>query len=148
MSGRGKVPKQPDQRLGHGTLRRGEWVVLPASNPAKPPRMPTPAPAGGWSGRAREAWRSWWSDPAALMWSPGDLEQLTTLAFLRDDLARDPTAALASEVRRREDNLGLSSKGKQDRRWRIDADVTATESTQPKGVYDGLRLAANGGQAV
>jgi hypothetical protein len=60
------------------------------------------------------------------MWGEGDLEALHELVVLHHDLATFEgtrgKASLASEVRQREHDLGLTAKGKQVLRWRVSAD--------------------------
>ena len=41
------------------------------------------------------------------------------LADVYEQWIRQPSASIAAEVRQLRDNLGLSPKGRQDRRWRI-----------------------------
>lgn len=115
-------------------LRRGEWVDLPALNGARVPRLPESPGRGGWAAGTKLAWKAWWLDPASLMWGPADLEQVRQLAYLHHDMERSEIrgkATLAREVRQRSDDLGLSAKGKQDRRWRVVADEVEGKRSTP-----------------
>lgn len=118
MAGRGPAPKPADQRRNRVKPGRGEWLELPSRNDEKPPAMPK-SPPGGWAAGTKLAWKSWWTDPASLMWSDADLEAVRLLAYLHHDWERKHQTSLAAELRLRSDALGLSQKGKRDHRWRI-----------------------------
>lgn len=111
-------------------LRRGDWVDLPAENSLPAPTLPAP-PDEGWAPGTLLAWAAWWSDPASLMWGPSDLESLRQLVILHHGFETDPRSrvTLAREVRQRQDDLGLSIKGKTERRWRVVPDEVAAART-------------------
>lgn len=140
MAGRGPAPKLPEERRDGHQKRRGEWIELPAVNPAKPPAMPT-APKGGWSVGTRSAWKAWWADPVSLCWTPADVENVRALAYLHHEVERGKSSA-APEVRLRLDGLGLTQKGKRDFRWRIVTDEVAgaREKSKPAPHYERLRV--------
>ncbi len=118
MAGTGPAPKAPSERRGHVAPTRGEWVALPApfsDFPSLPARTPR------WSARTRRAWLAWWSDPASTQWGPGDLDLLEHLADVFEVWTRERRSPLAAEVRQVRDSLGLTPKGKQDRRWKVSA---------------------------
>jgi hypothetical protein len=52
-------------------------------------------------------------------WSAADRDLVLHLADVYEHWARQPSASIAAEVRQLRDNLGLSPKGRQDRRWRL-----------------------------
>jgi hypothetical protein len=58
----------------------------------------------------------------ATLWAPSDIPALLELAVLREQLM-DGKASVAAEVRQRSDSFGLTPKGRQERRWRIVAEV-------------------------
>ena len=95
----------------------------PPRNPALPALPKPTAHEGPWSSRTKSAWAAWRKDPVTGLYGPADIQSALDLAFVYEHWVRDGTAALASELRQRQDVLGLSPKGKQDRRWRVVADV-------------------------
>ena len=69
---------------------------------------------------------------------------------LHHEFEVDPKARLtvAREVRQRQDDLGLSVKGKQDRRWRVASDELEEARTEKKSGsrYGHLKAVAGGAQ--
>lgn len=119
MAGAGKAPKAPSERRNRTPPQRGEWIELPASAGTKPPALPKRPKGFAWSPRSKQAWRSWWTDPVSSQWSDGDRDMVLHLLYVHESWVRDPTVSAAAEIRQLRDNLGLSPKGRQDRRWRI-----------------------------
>jgi hypothetical protein len=120
MAGRGPAPKAVGARRNRSAPQRGEWKDL------GPPRHKVPGlpkrgeGRGSWSPRTRRAWVAWWSDPVSSEWSPSDVELVEHLADVMEEWVRDPgTSGRAAEVRQLRDVLGLTPKGRQDRRWRV-----------------------------
>lgn len=144
MAGRGRAPKLQSERRNHVVPQRGEWIDLPEVKrrvPALPERE------GGWSPRMERAWRAWWADPASTQWGPGDLDLLEHLADVFEEWTRERRVNLASEVRQLRDSLGLTPKGKQERRWRVPApaeivDLAGTKSAVVR--MEELRARASG----
>jgi hypothetical protein len=130
MAGRGPAPKALDQRRNHHEPLRGEWTSL---HPLKKAVLPC-LPRDEWSSRTRAAWAAWRRDPATVMYGPAEVQLAVDLAYVYEQWVQDPTAALAAEIRQRQDGLGLSPKGKQDRRWRVTA--AAEERESPAEVAD------------
>ena len=128
MAGHGRAPKFPEERRNANPKARGEWVDLPDS-PGEIPALPD----GDWHPRAAASWALWWSDPAASQWSEGQMAELVELLALTDEFWRGNTTR-ANEMRLRADGLGLTSKGKQDRRWRVvktEPDASTTTQRTP-----------------
>jgi hypothetical protein len=112
-------PSLPGVRLNRSQPRRGDWLMLPAAGgdvPALPERGDG---RGDWSDRTRRAWASWWKDPASPQWSEADRDLVEHLADVYEEWVRKPRAAMATEIRQLRDSLGLTPKGKQDRRWLV-----------------------------
>jgi hypothetical protein len=63
------------------------------------------------------------------MYGPAEVQLAVDLAYVYEQWVQEPTAALAAEIRQRQDGLGLSPKGKQDRRWRVTAAAEEREAT-------------------
>ena len=143
MAGRGPAPKAPDQRRRRNAPTAGEWLTLPSDDRPKPPAMPSRGKGrGNWSPRTRRAWRSWWTDPVSSQWSSSDKDLVEHLADLYEEWVRDPMPTSASEIRQLRDSLGLSPKGRQDRRWRLaePAEVLNLNSVRPEPPRSRARL--------
>lgn len=89
--------------------------------------LPSLPRSDSWSSRTKAAWAAWRKDPATAMYGPAEIQLATDLAYVYEQWVLEPTAALAAEIRQRQDGLGLSPKGKQDRRWRVTAPVDEAE---------------------
>lgn len=134
MAGTGRAPKEKSTRRNTASPQRGEWIELP--NPPPLPKRGKPMPIRGkgrgkWSSRTRRAWTAWWTDPASTQWGPADVALLEHLADVFEEWVREPRSNMAGEVRQLSDSLGLTPKGKQDRRWRVPPPAT---KGQPAGV--------------
>ena len=126
MAGRGPAPKANRQR--HGAPTRGEWIDLPyLENPVLPE-----LPAGDWSQRTRDAWDSWRKDSVTSQYSRADIQAAVDLAYVYEQWVNEPTIAIASEIRQRQDRLGLNPKGKRDLRWRTSEPAEVVEMPPPK----------------
>lgn len=126
MAGAGPAPKEAEQRRRAGAPQRGDWIELPPlprgprGGKLKLPLLPERGKGRGpWSRRTRRAWESWWGDQASTQWGPADVDLLEHLADVFEEWVREPRANMASEIRQLRDSLGLTPKGKQDRRWRV-----------------------------
>ncbi len=127
MAGQGRAPKPPETRRNHHAPRAGEWVDMPPLTAAVLP----PLPNGEWSERTQAAWEAWRADGATAMYGSADIQLAIDLAYLYEAWVLEPTAALAGEIRQRQDSLGLTPKGRQDRRWRH-APAEAEPDAKPK----------------
>lgn len=120
MAGKGPPPKDGGQRRRQNDPARGDWTELRADDKPKVPKLPARGRGrGAWSPRTRRAWTRWWSDPVAKMWGEADEDLVEHLADVYEEWVRTSTASLAAETRQLRDSLGLTPKGRQDRRWRI-----------------------------
>jgi hypothetical protein len=105
MAGRGPAPKPKEQRRRRNVPERGEWTYLP----------PLAKPVLGlakkdWSERVKRLWKAWRADPVTQQYGPGDLAAIWDLADQFEGLT-------FPEQRLRMEALGLTPKGRQDRRW-------------------------------
>jgi hypothetical protein len=123
VAGRGPAPKAFEQRRNHHEPVRGEWTPLAPLERSVLPALPREK----WSARTKRAWEAWRKDPATGMYGPAEVQLAVDLAYVYEQWVGEPTAALAAEIRQRQDGLGLSPKGKQDRRWRVSAVVVEPE---------------------
>ena len=133
MAGRGRAPKLKDQRRNASAPQRGEWVTLPALEVAVLPELPERTPVEGpWSERTKRAWAAWSLDPATGMYGPAELQSAIDLAYVYEQWVREAHTSQASEIRQRLDVLGLSPKGKQDRRWLMPAVEEVAAAQKPR----------------
>lgn len=115
MAGRGPAPKI--NRQHNKAPKRGEWIELPELKGSVLPDLPE----GEWSGRTLHAWEAWRQDRATTQYGPAEIQSAIDLAFVYDEWTGKGGSNMAAEIRQRLDGLGLSPKGKQDRRWRVAA---------------------------
>lgn len=132
MAGRGPAPKSFEQRRNHHEPQRGEWVSVAAGAKSKLPALPK----GDWSARAKSAWDAWRKDPITSLYGPADVQLAVDLAYLYEQWVEVGGSKLAGEIRQRQDGLGLSPKGKQDRRWMV---VRAAEDLEREAEVTELR---------
>lgn len=129
MAGSGRPPKPPETRRNRHAPRAGEWVTLPAELDAPVlPLLPRRGKGqGAWSARTRAAWLAWRADPVTALYGPADVQLAIDAAYLFEQWVREPSASLAGELRQLRDSLGLTPKGRQDRRWRYGPPATVLE---------------------
>ena len=140
----GPAPKPKSQRRTRHEPRRGDWVTLPSEPLKNPPGLPKPAPSGGYGAHAKRAWERWWASPMAHMWDESDHSAIEMLVRMLDEWHDDPSAAMASQIRQYSDNLGLTPKGRQDRRWALPDSVQAEAEVRPlRSVSNGRPLAVD-----
>ena len=126
MAGIGPAPKARRQR--RGTPLRGEWVDLPPLQKAILPELPD----GEWSDRTRNAWAAWTADPVTSQYSAADIQAAIDLAYTYEQWVDKPTPGISSEMRQRQDRLGLNPKGKRDLRWRVGGPSEKVDTPAPK----------------
>lgn len=145
MAGRGPAPKAPEERRRRNAPAGGEWIDLPAElTRAVLPTLPKRGKGqGNWSARTRAAWTAWRKDPATSQFGPADVQLTIDLAYLYEQWVREPKVNIAAEIRQRMDALGLTPKGRQDRRWRMPppAEVVDIAEARParKSASDRMR---------
>lgn len=67
----------------------------------------------------------------AHMWDDTDVQTLIMLLVAIDTFYLDPKPTAMAQIRVMKDSLGLSPKGRQDRRWRLPAGLTDEELEAP-----------------
>src|SRR4051812_25512625 len=113
MAGRGPAPKAFEQRRNASEPQRGEWVTVAAGAKSA---LPSALPKGdAWSPRTEGAWKAWRQDSVTSLYGPADVQLAIDLAYLYEQWVDVGGSKLAGEIRQRQDGLGLSPKGKQDR---------------------------------
>lgn len=121
---------------------RGEWTELPPLEGPVLLQLPDKPGEAEWSQRARDTWEAWREHPATAQLTKADIAFLVDTLVLVDRCACEPQASLAAEIRIRLDNVGLTPKGRQDRRWRIAPEDT-TRPRFPSGPRQGTRRRVN-----
>jgi len=119
MAGRGPAPKFRENRRRRNVPLHGEWVELRPLTDPPIPDLPEPPDEAGWSTRTARSWAAWWADPAAQMWGAADVDLVEHLCYMHESWVRKGTGSVLSELRQVREALGLTPKGKQDRRWRV-----------------------------
>jgi hypothetical protein len=130
MAGRGPAPKAFEQRRNHHEPLRGEWITVAANAKSALPALPKDS----WSLRTKRAWTAWRSDPVTSLYGPAEAQLALDLAYIYEQWVQEPSSSLAGEIRQRQDGLGLSPKGKQDRRWRVSTEAPLADTTDAEVV--------------
>jgi hypothetical protein len=130
MAGRGPAPKAFEQRRNHHEPLRGEWITVAAD--AKSALLALPKDE--WSLRTKRAWAAWRKDPVTSLYGPAEAQLALDLAYIYEQWVQEPSSSLAGEIRQRQDGLGLSPKGKQDRRWRVSTEAPLADTADAEVV--------------
>ena len=133
MAGRGPAPKPVGDRRNKNQKQRGDWQELSSPVDVVPDLPKRGEGRGSWSARSRRAWGLWWSDPVSSQWGPADVDLVEHLADVYEEWIRKPTLGMAGEVRQLRDSLGLTPKGRQDRRWRIAEPEVVVDIEEARG---------------
>lgn len=138
----GPPPKDPEQRARVNVPARGEWQAIhPLAKPVLG-KLPARGKGNGpWSARTRRAWEGWRSDWVTGCYGPAEIAQVTELAFLYEEAVRGLPSRW-NEVRFRENQLGLTLKGKLDLRLRL-VEATAETPSRSGSEKPPLRLVNN-----
>lgn len=136
MAGRGPTPKE-NSRTRHKP-QRGEWQATPGVGWQ---HGPIPDPPDGLKDATREIWRTWFQSWFAANWGPENMPSLRVTILLQDQVERGE-AQRAGELRLWCDNLGITPKGWQDRRWKRPEAPGSDKGQRPTGTegpYAALR---------
>lgn len=131
-------------RVRRGAPVRGDWIdlepldefVIPELDELDPPSNCE----GVWPPTSRRYWESWRLSPVTAKWEPDDL------AFAVDTITGHAEAAMGgrgiapSEIRLRMESLGLTPKGRIDRRYRLPAEAESAEVTPILSIADSDRI--------
>jgi hypothetical protein len=129
MAGVGRAPKDPGDRVGHEAPIRGDWKAVPGVGWQHGEVPPCPVRTKA----AQETWASWFSQWYAAHWTPADLPNLRLCikAWARAD-GPEPRGTDVSGYVRLADDLGITRKGQQDRRWKPpEAPRTGSQASSP-----------------
>jgi hypothetical protein len=116
----GPAPKPAWQRRRRAAPAGGEWRSLPPLEKPVLPPLPKHWAGGTWCSRTRAVWKAWRDDWATGAYGPADVVMCIELAYLYDEAVRAGVPSHWAEVRHWCDGLGLTPKGKQNLRWRLD----------------------------
>lgn len=155
MPGRGPAPKQEGRRNWSDPIR-GDWHAAEGVGWQHGPIPPVPS---GLLPESRLTWRRWFKSWAAAHWHPDDVPQLrhtirlynACLLAATDPVIWPPEGSDAKPVQRRSpdtelrqmmDNMGITPKGQQDRRWlRPEVPKRNPDTRRPAAdPYAGLRI--------
>ncbi len=89
-----------------------------------------PLPKRRWHAQTRAWWADVWSSPMAPEYDDSDRQGLFLLAVLVDDFWREPTSALAAEIRLQRQCFGLTPLDRRRLQWEIDRGEKADETTR------------------
>lgn len=90
---------------------------------------PLPVRAEGWQAATETWWRDIWSSPMAPEFEKSDRHGLYLLAVLVDQFWREPSTALAAEIRLQRQCFGLTPIDRRRLQWEIER----TDEAQDKG---------------
>jgi hypothetical protein len=145
----GPAPADKADRRRTNKPARGEWVEIERPKKALLPTL-MQIEKGDWHPRTKALWESWRKDAATTMWEPADEQLAVETIYLHDERVNGGPVTLEAEIRIRMDMLGLTAKGRQDRRWRVVDEVEeapAAKGDDEVGARRARReaqLAANG----
>lgn len=138
MAGNGPAPKLQRQRRGAPT--RGDWLQLePLNAPILPElsELPSPLEDGTWPFVTQMLWDAWRESPVTAMWKADDKAMAVDTIFEHAKLSAEMRSAPPAELRIRQEALGLTTKGRQDRRWLLpDEPVPDEEEGREAGQID------------
>lgn len=119
------------QRRRRNVPIRGEWQPTPGIGWQHGSTIPRPP--DGLLAASRTAWATWFGSWFGSHWTPDNLPDLRTCIRLYDQVERGEFQR-AAELRMWEDNLGITPKGQQDRRWAPPKpEEEATSTVEPIG---------------
>lgn len=135
MAFQGQSPKAGG-RQRRGTPVRGEWETLePLERPILPeldeldppgscfsPDGPEGEYVGGWPKVSCVYWSAWRQSPVTAKWTPDDIALAIDTIYGHADAIAGGRGIPPSEVRLRMESLGLTPKGRVDRRWKLPED--------------------------
>ena len=135
MPGRGPAPKTQRRNKSDVPIR-GEWQPTSAIGWQ---HGPIPKPPDGLLAATKVAWTTWFQSWFAAHWTPDNLPDLRTCIRLYDQVERSEFVRVG-ELRMWEDNLGITPKGQQDRRWKRPEGVVADTEAEMDDPYRHLRV--------
>jgi hypothetical protein len=140
MAGRGPAPDP--QRVRRGKPARGDWTPAPDTGW----QHDWPDPPSGLLPGSVEVWGTWLRSWFAVHWTPDDLPVLRLTIRLYDRVMRGDVKRLP-ELRQWLDSMGITLKGRQDRRWeppRPKRTTTWRSSVDDDHPYAHLRFVGDG----
>ena len=161
---RARSGPQPDLDAFAREFDKGEWALLPATWEYEAPKWPLngsffvtfgrgeDATSSDYHSRELEHWKKLWTQGQAPMWLINKQETAVALycrtLTLVEATMGSASAPLLSELRRAQEDLGLSTAGLARNKWRFaqqdEISVAAAESAQPPAPGRGARKKAAG----
>ena len=119
----GPTPKRPDMRQRRNRTTTASSLVdtnpLSEGVPELPKRRNEKGQFVGWRPEVREWWDDLWQSPMASEYVQADIHALLMLADLMDRYWREPTAALATEIRLQRQAFGLTPIDRRRLQWEV-----------------------------
>ncbi len=115
---KGPPPKDPKtrQRRNKATTAK-QLVTLAGSAPrARAPRLPA---IRDWDKMTRQWWGKIWKSPMAAEYLDSDIDGLLILAVLVDKFWKNPTKAMAAEIRLQGQNYGITPLDRRRLEWQV-----------------------------
>lgn len=136
------APKQ--NRVRRGIPERGDWVTLePLAGPVIPELDELDIPElcdGQWPPTSRLYWEAWRESPVTVKWELDDLALAVDTVTQHAICAAGGRGIAHSEMRLRMESLGLTAKGRIDRRFRLPDEVDDAEVTPILSIADSGRV--------
>jgi len=127
----GPMPKDP------ATRQRRNRKSTKASLPAQKTRKSAPTlPEGEWTVMAQAFWKDVWASPMAEQYLDADVHGLYMLTELVDRFWRQPSTALASEIRQQRMAYGLTPIDRRRLEWSVKNDAETGSKAAPGRVTD------------
>jgi hypothetical protein len=120
VMGRGRPPKPPEQRAGHGSVKSTKAILPVDANADKPvPPLP-PHPQGEkWKPLALKTWIDLWHSPMSSQYVEADIPGLFRMVILTQAFLNQPTVGVSAELRQLSFNYGLSPMDRRRLQWTI-----------------------------
>lgn len=116
---RGPPPKDPSVRAGKHRPRATRAVLPAQSTRSTVPELPDPGD-DGWHPMTARWWRDVWASPMAAEYLTADEHGLARLAVLVEAFWRQPSPAMAAEIRLQEQRYGLSPVDRRRLEWTVE----------------------------
>ena len=120
---RGPPPKPPELRQRRNKASTEATLDARAPRTGRPPALPKRLGADGeplsWHPHTLRWWRNRWRSPMAAEYLPGDVDRLFLVADLIERYWREPSVALAAEIRQQDGQFGGTPMDRRRLDWKI-----------------------------
>lgn len=116
------LPKHPSARRRRNQASTARTLLV--VHDVKTPKLPA---GRTWHTRTKAWWADVWASPMAPEYDASDLHGLVLLAVLVDEFWKEPSQALAAEIRLQRQCFGLTPIDRRRLQWEIDRGEEAEE---------------------